>query len=209
MASLMNKKILSVLERLEGQERLEQENLDSVPHSERMLAITPKIGKFYNILLRVTKATKILEIGTSVGYSTIWFAEALQELSGSKIITIDSDAKKIQRAKKNFEEAGVMDIIEQRQGNALDILSQLASQTRSKFDFVFIDADKENYVQYFDAAFPLLKVGGLIGADNILLPARYNHMISLYLNHVKNNPKVLSETIPIDNGEELTLKLQD
>ncbi|MBI5698132.1 MAG: O-methyltransferase [Thaumarchaeota archaeon] len=205
----MNEKILSVLERLEGQERFEQENLDSVPHSERMLAITPKIGKFYNILLRTAKATKILEIGTSVGYSTIWFAEALQELSGSKIITIDSDAKKIQRAKKNFEEAGVMDIIEQRQGNALDILSQLASQTRSKFDFVFIDADKENYVQYFDAAFPLLKVGGLIGADNILLPARYNHMISLYLNHVKNNPKVLSETIPIDNGEELTLKLQD
>lgn len=205
----MNEKILSVLERLERQERLEQENLDSVPHSERMLAITPKIGKFYNILLRSTKATKILEIGTSVGYSTIWFAEALQELPSSKIITIDSDAKKIQRAKKNFEEAGVMDIIEQRQGNALDILSQLAGQTRSKFDFVFIDADKENYVQYFDAAFSLLKVGGLIGADNILLPARYNHMISLYLNHVKNNPKVLSETIPIDNGEELTLKLQD
>lgn len=209
MASLMNKKILSVLERLERQERFEQENLDSVPHSERMLAITPKIGKFYNILLRATKATKILEIGTSVGYSTIWFAEALQELPGSKIITIDSDAKKIQRAKKNFEEAGVMDIIEQRQGNALDILSQLAGQTGSKFHFVFIDADKENYVQYFDAAFPLLKIGGLIGADNILLPARYNHMIRLYLNHVKNNPKVLSETIPIDNGEELTLKLQD
>lgn len=205
----MNEKILSVLERLERQERFEQENLDSVPHSERMLAITPKIGKFYNILLRATKATKILEIGTSVGYSTIWFAEALQELPGSKIITIDSDAKKIQRAKKNFEEAEIIDIIEQRQGNALDILSQLASQIRSKFDFVFIDADKENYVQYFNAALPLLKVGGLIGADNILLPARYNHMISIYLNRVKNNPKVLSETIPIDNGEELTLKLQD
>src|SRR5574338_827803 len=176
-----------------------------------MLAITPKIGKFYNILLRATKATRILEIGTSTGYSTIWFAEALQNLSESTIITIDSDAKKIERARKNFEEAGVSSIIQQRQGTALDVLAELHHEItpEQKFDFVFIDADKENYVQYFDAAFSLLKVGGLICADNILLPARYNQMIKSYLNHVKNNPKVVSETIPIDNGEELTIKLQD
>src|SRR5574338_1640568 len=138
-----------------------------------MLAITPKIGKFYNILLRSTKSTRILEIGTSVGYSTIWFAEEIRDMPGSKIITIDSDAKKIQRAKKNFEDAGVDNIIQQRHGNALDVISQL----QEKFDFVFIDANKENYVQYFDAVFPMIKVGGLIGADNILFPARYNQMI--------------------------------
>jgi predicted O-methyltransferase YrrM len=210
---MMNEKILSVLGRLEKQERFEQENYDLVPHSEKMLAITPKIGRFYNILLRTTRATRILEIGTSVGYSTLWFAEALQENSpDSKIITIESDVKKIQQAKKNFDESGVIDIIEQKCGNALDVLLQIGAETKNskqKFDFIFIDADKENYVQYFDASFPLLKVNGIIGADNILLPKRYNRIINQYLIRVKNNPKVISETIPIDNGEELTIKLQD
>ncbi|MGQ0605934.1 MAG: O-methyltransferase [Candidatus Nitrosotenuis sp.] len=208
----MDEKISAVLERLEKQERFEQENYDLIPHSEKMLAITPKIGRFYNMLLRATKAARILEIGTSVGYSTIWFAEALQELPSCIIITIESDAKKILQAKKNFEEARVNDIIEQRQGDALDVLLQLGDEIKKsklKFDFIFIDADKENYIQYFDAAFPLLKVGGLVGADNILLPQRYNRIINPYLNHVKNNHRVISETIPIDNGEEITLKLQD
>ena len=211
--SLMNEKIRSVLQRLEEQERFEQENYDLVPRSEKMLATTPKIGRFYSILLRATGATRVLEIGTSVGYSTIWFAEALQEKSSTfQIITIESDAKKIERAKKNFEDAGISHIIEQRHGDALDILSQLGDQikqSKQKFDFVFIDADKERYIQYFDAAFPLLRIGGLIGADNILIPVRYNHLIKPYLDHVKNNPKVISETIPIDNGEEITIKLQD
>ena len=201
----MDERIQSVLERLEKQEAFEQQNHHAVPFSEKMLAITPKIGKFYNILLRATKSARILEIGTSVGYSTIWFAEAIQDMPDSKIITIESDGKKIQRAKKNFEDAGVDDIIQQKHGNALDVISQL----QENFYFVFIDADKENYVQYFDAVFPMVKVGGLIGADNIVLPERYHDMISVYLNHIRNNPKVISETIPIDNGEELTLKLQD
>lgn len=201
----MNERIQSVLDKLEKQETFEQQNHHAIPFSQKMLAITPKIGKFYNILLRGTKSTRILEIGTSVGYSTIWFAEAIRDMPDSKIITIDSDAKKIQRAKKNFEDAGVADIILQRHGPALDVISQL----QEKFDFVFIDADKENYVQYFDAVFPMIKVGGLIGADNILFPERYRDMISVYLNHIRNNPKVISETIPIDNGEELTLKLRD
>jgi caffeoyl-CoA O-methyltransferase len=208
----MNVEISSVLEKLERQEKFEQENYDSVPNSEKMLAITPKIGRFYNMILRATKAKRVLEIGTSVGYSTIWFAEALQELPDSMIITIESDAKKIHRAKKNFGDSRVDKIIQQRQGNALDVLEQIEEEikrSKQKFDFIFIDADKESYIQYFDKAFPFLKVGGLIGADNILLPARYNHVISYYLNHVKNNPKVISETIPIDNGEELTLKLYD
>jgi predicted O-methyltransferase YrrM len=208
----LNEKILTVLQRLEKQEKFEQENYDAVPHSEKMLAITPKIGRFYGILLRATKATRILEIGTSVGYSTIWFAEALQESPDSQIITIEYDEKKIERAKKNFEDAGISHIIKQRHGLAIDVLSEIGKeikQSKQKFDFIFIDADKEKYIQYFDAAFPLLKVGGLIGADNILIPTRYNHLIKPYLVHVKNNPKVISETVPIDSGEEITIKLQD
>lgn len=204
----MNAKIASVLRDLDIQSKAEHEKEEKIPHQERMNAISENIGRFYNILLKATKATEILEIGTSVGYSTLWFAEAaISNTEKPKIITIENDENKIKRAQKNFENAGVNECIEICYGDALDILSKIKSH--GKFDFIFIDADKERYKQYFDSSLRLLKKGGLIGADNILFPKRFNKMMKDYVNHVKNNPNVLSVTIPIDNGEELCIKLSD
>lgn len=149
----------------------------------------------------------MLEIGTSSGYSTIWFAAALQKVPKSKIITIENNPKKIQIARKNFKEAGVENKITIKCGDALGILSQFSHET-TKFDFIFIDADKEHYTQYFDASLPLLKIGGLICADNILYPKRFNKLMKAYIKHVRANPKVISVTVPIDNGEEITVKLR-
>jgi len=176
-----------------------------------MLSITRNIGLFYNIFLRSTGAKNILEIGTSVGYSTIWFAEALRENLGTKIISLEQDSKKIERAKKNFVTAGVEQYVEILQGDALETLSKISNQKESlsKFDFIFIDADKERYIQYFDMSLPLLKKGGVIGADNIVYPERFNELMKDYVNHVKNTPNVRTVTIPIDNGEEITMKLSD
>lgn len=206
---MINEKIDRVLKNLEEQETFERKNPSKVSHSEKLLAVTRKIGLFYNILLRSNKAKKILEIGTSAGYSTLWFAEAISSVKDGKIITIEQDEKKIARAKKNFDEAGVSHLIEIKHGNALEILPEIQEKFASteKFDFVFIDADKERYIQYFDLVFPMLKTGGLIGADNILWPEKYVSFIEPYLEYVKNNPKVRSITIPIDNGEELSLKI--
>ena len=206
---MIDEKIDFILKNLEKQEIFERENPTKIPHSEKMLAITRNIGLFYNILLKGFNTKKILEIGTSVGYSTIWFAESIREKPNSKIITIENDEKKITRAKKNFDEAGISNLIEIKHGNALDIIPQIQYQYGSEsFDFVFIDADKERYIQYFDTTFPLVKLGGMIGADNILEPKRFAQFIKPYVEHVRKNPKVLSTTIPIDNGEEISIKLR-
>lgn len=208
----MDKKISLVLSRLEKQEKLELKAGDKIPHLQRIQAITPNIGSFYNILLRAINAKHILEIGTSSGYSTIWFAEALQKSAKSKIITIENNPKKIQLARKNFEESGLADKIEIRQGDALNVLVQITSdlkKTRQRFDFIFIDADKERYIQYFDASLPLLRIGGLVCADNIIFPKKFNNLMRSYLNHIESNPKVISQTIPIDNGEEITIKTRE
>lgn len=207
-------KISAVLNELEKQASFQLKNNEKIPHNERMLAITKDIGLFYNILLRSIKASNILEIGTSYGYSTLWFIEAILENKRKKgrIITIEKEKKKIKIAKKNFSASKVSECIDIRQGEAIDILSDLSkevlvSKKLQKFDFIFIDADKENYIKYFDASLPLLKKGGIIGADNIILPKRFNKLMKEYVNHVRKNPKVRSVTIPIDNGEEISLKL--
>lgn len=208
MRTNMNKKITRVLARLERQEKHELKKDNSIPNTQKIHAITPKIGRFYNTMLKAVKARAVLEIGTSSGYSTIWFAEALRKTPKSKIITIENNPQKIQIAKRNFKEAGVADKIEIMYGDGLDILSQILQSQKAKFDFVFIDADKERYIQYFDASLPLLKVGGLICADNILYPKKFNSLMKSYLKHIRNNPRIISATIPIDNGEEVSIKIQ-
>ena len=167
---------------------------------------------FYNILLKSINAKNILEIGMSVGYSGLWFADAVmsnKQLDG-QIITIDREKFKIERARQNFEEAGANSLIKIREGEARKILHEIKAEFKENyFDFIFIDADKESYVEYFDLCLPLVRKGGIIGADNILFPERFNEMMADYLSHVRSNSNVQSVTIPIDNGEEITIKISE
>ncbi len=205
---MINSKIDVILKEIEKQEEFEQKNPQQIPNSEKVLAIGRNTGILFNIILQNMKAKKILEIGMSTGYSTIWFAEALGKNDG-KIITIDQDEKKIQRAKLNFKNVGLENFIEIKHGDALEVVSQIKQDHDSEesFDFVFIDADKERYIQYFDAVLPLVKKGGIIAADNILFPERFQKFTKPYVEHVKKTPNIRTVTIPIDNGEELSLKL--
>ena len=207
---MINEKIQNVLSRLEKDINYENSHRTEVPSEKRLNCISKNIGMFYNIMLKSINAKKILEIGMSVGYSGLWFADAVMSNTqyDGQIITIDREKFKIDNAKKNFEEAGVSSLIKIRDGEARKILHDIKEKFgKNYFDFIFIDADKESYIEYFDLCLPLVRKGGIIGADNILLPERFNEMMVDYLSHVRSNPNVQSVTIPIDNGEEITIKL--
>ena len=207
---MINEKIQNVLSRLEKDIDYENNHRDEVPSEERLNCISKNIGMFYNIMLKSINAKKILEIGMSVGYSGLWFADAVMSgaQSDSQIITIDREKFKIDKATQNFEEAGVSSLFKIREGEAREILHEIKEEFgKNYFDFIFIDADKENYIEYFDLCLPLVRKGGIIGADNILFPERFNEMMADYLSHVRSNPNVQSVTVPIDNGEEVTFKL--
>ena len=173
-----------------------------------MLAITKETGEILNLILRLKDAKNMLEIGTSTGYSTIWCAEALLENNG-RIVTIEKNPDKIQRAKKNFEDAGVSSIIEIKQGEALKILSEISSDQKFKdyFDFVLIDADKENVIEYFDLISSIIKIGGVIVTDNMLYPEKYRVGMKKLSDHIKMKPNFHTKTIGIGNGEEVTIRL--
>ena len=220
---MFNTKISKVLSRLEEQSKRERSGEVVIPRPEMMLAITLDTGIFFNITLKAMGAKRILEIGTSSGYSTLWFAEALMQISEMSntrqektIITIEMDHSKIERANKNFDEAGVKDLIDLKEGQADDILSEISKNYRNEnylkngnrlFDFVFFDADKENLRYYFDLVLPMLRVGGIIATDNMLYPEEYRPMMIDYTNYIKNKPNIESVMVPIGNGEELTIKL--
>ena len=206
----MNDSLVKVLDELENRSNLEKERKIDVKREDRMLAITKDTGQFFNLLLHSKKAKNMLEIGTSVGYSTIWCAEAIKQNSG-KIITIEANESKIKRAKENFARAKVDDIISIKNGYAIDVLESMKNQKEfeSLFDFVLLDADKENTLNYFNLILPMTKVGGIILIDNMLYPEKYREEMSKVEQEIKSNPKVRCVLIPIGNGEELITKLSE
>lgn len=215
-------KITEVLERLGEQSKLERIGEENVAKEDLMLAITEDTGKFFSILLTAMNANNVLEIGTSVGYSTLWFALALSQNENDmphktkkNIVTIDNDRSKIMRAQKNFIDAGVFEMVNVVEGNAVDVLNQLLDSHNAKsnggchlFDFIFLDADKDNLTNYFDLSLPLLKKGGLIVTDNIIFPEEYRLDMSRFVKYVRKNESVFSVTVPIGNGEEVTIKMK-
>ena len=209
---MINEKIQYVLSRLEKDIDYETKHLDEIPSEKRLNCISKNIGMFYNILLKSINAKNILEIGMSVGYSGLWFTDAVMsnKQPNGQIITIDREKFKIDSATRNFEEAGVGSLIKIRKGDARKILHEIKEEfSENYFDFIFIDADKESYVEYFDLCLPLVRKGGIIGADNILFPERFNQIMADYLSHVRSKSNVQSVTVPIDNGEEITIKISE
>jgi predicted O-methyltransferase YrrM len=128
--------------------------------------VSPAQGKLLHLLVRMTGARRILEVGTLGGYSTIWMAKALPE--GGELVTLDYEPRHAEVARKNIERAGLADRVTVRLGAAAETLPALAAERPAPFDFVFIDADKPSNTIYLDWAIRLGRPGTVIVLDNVV-----------------------------------------
>ena len=206
---MFNQKILSIIEELQKKSDYEQEHKDEFLEKDRMLAITRNTGEFYNLLLKSIGAKRVLEIGLSHGYSTLWFADAIlsENFQDSCIITIENDLSKIKIAKENFVKASVENFVKIKHGDGITILNEMLDKfnkthQKSYFDFVFIDADKENSIRYFELCFPMVRKNGLITADNILDMKEMKE----YVKYVKNRLDVQTITLSCRMGSRTITK---
>src|SRR5690242_9167707 len=130
------------------------------------ISISRNQGKFLQILALLCNASKILEVGTLAGYSTIWLARALPPRG--KLITLELDPKHAAVAQQNIDRAGLTDKVTIRLGKAMETLPLLEKESAGPFDMIFIDADKQPYAEYFQWALRLSRPGTLIVADNVV-----------------------------------------
>jgi predicted O-methyltransferase YrrM len=130
------------------------------------IAVSGDVGRFLKILVSMTPGKLAIELGTLAGYSAIWIARGLAE--DGRLITVEYADAHADFAEKELETAGVADKVEVQRGAALDLLPSIAERVgETSVDFVFVDAQKSEYVDYFRILRPLLKVGGLYVADNV------------------------------------------
>src|SRR5437899_4254989 len=132
-----------------------------------MLNITPDTGRLLWIIVRATGATRILEVGTSNAFSTIWLADAARSTRG-RVITLELNPEKVALARANLAAAGLDVVVEIIEGRAAETLAALPGP----FDLVFLAADRPSYPNYFELLVPRLRLGGILIADKVISHAR-------------------------------------
>ncbi len=185
--------IEEVLERLEIED--DRQRSENLPYEQRDNSIPRDVGEFISVLVRLIKPKTIVEIGSSTGYSTIWLGLAASSYGG-KVISYEKDTNKAEKAKNNIEAAGLADIVEIRNEDIFDA-------DVPGMDFVFLDADRDDYKRHFENIFPKLKPGGGVLANNTL---GYFEQLRKYIEHVRDHPECNSVLIAIGHGLELTYK---
>jgi predicted O-methyltransferase YrrM len=164
-----------------------------------LLSIGRDAGVLVNMLAKSAGCRRILEIGTSYGYSTIWLAEAARA-SGGKVISLDVADYKQAHAAEVLERAGLRNHVEFHTGDALQIIPQL----EGGFDFVLVDLWKDLYVPALDLFFPKLAPGATIVADNMLRPAADRTNALGYRRAVRARPGITSVLLPVGQGLEVS-----
>ena len=194
---MLDERVRAVLDRLEAEDAAEREL--GLPSEVRARAIAPTTGRFLFALVAPQNACEVLEIGGSRGYSTIWLAAAARILGG-RVVSLEHDPAKCEAWRANIAEAGLADWAELVEGDAHETLAAI----EDVFDVVFLDAEKDDYEQLFALARPKLEPGGVVAADNVL---SHEETLGAYSRARQSDPGLVSVTVPLDRGIELSAVL--
>ncbi len=177
--------------------------------ADAQMLIGPHEGALLAMLVRLTGARRVLEIGTFTGYSALCMAEALPK--NGQLITCEIKPQHAEIARSFFDRSPHGRKIKLQLGPALETLAGLP--VSASFDFVFLDADKENYVNYYEVVLPRLRPGGLIVADNVLWSGRVlapkkktDHAVVAFNKHVHHDERVECVMLPVRDGVSLIRK---
>ncbi len=196
---MLDEKVLAVLERLRQEDAEEREQ--GVTRELRARAVAPTTGRFLVSLVAPQNGCEVLEIGGSRGYSSIWLAAGVRILGG-RVLSLEHDPAKCAAWRRNVADAGLEEWAELVEGDAFETLPEI----EDGLDVVFIDAEKEDYERLFALARPKLEPGGLVVADNVL---SHEEALGAYSRARQTDPTLVSVTVPLDRGLELSAVLSD
>jgi len=193
--------VRSVTESLKSElERFGEANDQAtIERSRRMLNITRDTGEFLSLLVRATGARRVLEIGTSNGYSTLWLAEAARA-TGGRVTTVESSAYKIGLASTTFARSGLGSFISLVHDDAGPVLQRSDGDA---FDFVFLDSERTEYPGWWPQLRRVLRPGGLLVVDNAI---SHLEQMAPFTALVKADPLFTTSLVPVGNGELLAVK---
>jgi len=191
---MIDERVAAILERLYAEDAAQR--AAGLPSSQRTRNVERETGHWLALLVRATNAREVLEVGSSNGVSTIWLAAATRE-NGGRVTGTEILPERAADANNNLAAAGLDAVARVVVGDARDTVATLSR----RFDFVFIDAEKDDYVDHLEAVIDHLRPGGLILADNVI-----SHDVSAYQAAVRARSDLETVTIPIDRGVEFTLK---
>jgi len=171
-------------------------------HADHYLAISPAYGRFLYAIARARKATRIVEFGTSMGVSTTYLAAAIRDNGGGQLIGSELEPAKVARARANLAAAGLADLVEIREGDALETLKDLGADMSGEVDLLLIDGAFSLYLPVLKLVEPWFRTGAVILGENAFAPE--------YLDYVRNPANLyLSQSLPLDEGRgnEFTVRI--
>jgi predicted O-methyltransferase YrrM len=167
---------------------------------ERLRNLEPDSARLLALLLRATAARRVLELGTSNGFSTLWLADAVRSVGG-QMLSVDIDAARSARAGKNLERAGLRELVELR---VEDAAQALGSSSDSGWDMIFLDAERPAYAGYWPDLVRTLRPGGLLAVDNVLSHA---DEVREFRALVDDDARVLQAVVPTGAGLLLVVRV--
>jgi predicted O-methyltransferase YrrM len=202
----MDKAVWAVIEDYEARAQREDQLWDTLSdedtrrrRDEFLLPVGRATGTLINLIVKEGEARRILEVGSSYGYSTTWLAEAARAIDG-KVTSLEHRAAKTEHARTQLARAGLESFVEFRVGDALASLRELSGP----FDFVLIDLWKDLYVPVFELLHPKLAPGAILVADNMLYPESARAHANAYRERVRSAPDMTSVLLAVGNGVEVS-----